>query len=62
VLVAQDERLLGIYRRADGGDGLPTAEVHRDGDRFTLPTVAGTMTAAEIYDRILDAAGRSLLR
>jgi hypothetical protein len=33
-----------------------------DGDHFELPTLSSPVAVAEIYDRILDADGRSLLR
>jgi len=36
--------------------------VYRDGDRFELPGLSAPIEVAEIYDGILDAAGRSLLR
>jgi Uma2 family endonuclease len=59
VLVAQDERRVKVYRRT--GDGWQAA-TYREGDRFELPTLASPIGVAEIYDRILDAGGRSLLR
>jgi len=59
VLVAQDERCVKIYRR-DGDTWSVTS--HRDGDLFELPVLASAVTVAEVYDGILDNAGRSLLR
>jgi Uma2 family endonuclease len=59
VLVAQDERRVKVYRRA-GGEWR--ADTYRDGDRFALPTLSGPISVAEVYDGILDGAGRSLLR
>jgi Uma2 family endonuclease len=59
VLVAQDQRRVKIYRRV-GGEWR--VESYGDGDRFELPTLSSTVAVAEIYDRILDADGRSLLR
>jgi hypothetical protein len=59
VLVAQDERRVRVYRR-DGDVWNVTA--HRDGEVFELPTLSSPVPVAEIYDGILDSAGRSLLR
>ena len=59
VLVAQDERRIKVYRR-DGGEW--NVAVYRDGDSFELPTLTRAVPVAEIYDGIVDAAGRSLLR
>jgi Uma2 family endonuclease len=59
VLVAQDQRRVKIYRRAGGEWRVDT---YGDGDRFELPTLSAPVTVAEVYDRILDADGRSLLR
>jgi len=62
LLVHQDERTVRIYRRGSGGDWKHAAEVFRDGDHFELPAVSGPIAVAEIYDGVLDAEGRSLLR
>jgi Uma2 family endonuclease len=62
VVVAQDERRVKVYRRSDGGDWRGDPEVYGQPDSFELPTLASTITIAEIYDGILDEAGRSLLR
>lgn len=59
VLVAQDQRRIKIDRRAGG---QRRADTHGDGDRFELPMLSSPVAVAEIYDRILDSAGRSLLR
>jgi Uma2 family endonuclease len=59
VLVAQDQRRSRVYRRA-GGEWR--VDSYGDGDRFELPTLSSPVAVAEIYDRILDADGRSLLR
>jgi Uma2 family endonuclease len=58
-LVAQDQRRVKIYRRAGGEWSVST---YRDGDRFELPTLTTAIPVAEVYDGILDGAGRSLLR
>lgn len=59
VLVAQDQRRVKVYRRAGSEWHVDT---YSDGDHFELPTLASPVAVAEIYDRILDADGRSLLR
>jgi Uma2 family endonuclease len=59
VLVAQDQRRVKVYRRT-GGEWR--AASYSDGDSFELPTLSASIAVAEIYDRILDSAGRSLLR
>jgi Uma2 family endonuclease len=59
VLVAQDRRHVKVYRRA-GGEWRATT--YRDGDSFELPTLSTPIPVADVYDGILDAAGRSLLR
>jgi hypothetical protein len=38
------------------------AETSVDGDIFTFPALNAPISVQEIYDNILDAAGRSLLR
>lgn len=59
VLVAQDQRRVKVYRRAGSGWRV---EPYRNGDRFELPSLSSPVEVDEIYDRILDADGRSLLR
>ena len=59
VLVAQDQRRVKVYRRA-GSEWR--VEPYRNGDRFELPALSSPVEVTEIYDRILDADGRSLLR
>jgi len=59
VLVAQDQRRVKVYRRT-GGEWQ--AATYRDGDSFELPTLSTPIPVADVYDGILDAAGRSLLR
>jgi len=59
VLVAQDQRRVKVYRRA-GGEW--NAATYRDGDSFELPTLSASIPVGDIYNGILDAAGRSLLR
>jgi len=59
VLVAQDQRRVKVYRRA-GGEWRTAA--YGDQDSFELPTLSTPVPVADIYDRILDASGRSLLR
>jgi hypothetical protein len=59
VLVAQDQRRVKVYRRA-GSEWR--ASTYRDGDSLELPTLSMPIPVSEVYDGILDSAGRSLLR
>lgn len=59
VLVAQDRRQVKLYRRT-GGEWRVTT--YGDGEHFELPTLSSPIAVREIYDGILDEAGRSLLR
>lgn len=59
VLVAQDQRRVKVYHRA-GGEWRVTT--HGDGDSLELPTLSAPIPVCDIYDGILDRAGRSLLR
>jgi Uma2 family endonuclease len=61
VIVAQDERRVRVYRRTERGDWHRDADVYRDGQSFELPVLSSAIAVADIYDGILDAAGRSLL-
>jgi Uma2 family endonuclease len=62
VVVAQDTRCVNVYRRLDTGAWRDQPEVYRDGESFQLPSVSSAVAVDAIYDGILDAAGRSLLR
>lgn len=62
VVVTQDDRWVKVYRRADAGEWSLAPDEYRDGGSFTLPGLSGEIAVAEIYDGVLDAAGRSLLR
>ncbi len=62
VVAAQDARCVKVYRRTERGEWRDKPDVYRDGDSFELPRLARPITVAEIYDGVLDAAGRSLLR
>lgn len=59
VLVSQDARLVKVYRRA-GADWV--VHTHTAGDELALPAISSAIGVGEIYDGILDEAGRSLLR
>jgi Uma2 family endonuclease len=59
VLVAQDQRRVKVYRRA-GGEWH--AAIYGDGDSFELPTLSTSIPVGDVYNGILDGAGRSLLR
>jgi len=59
LLVAQDQRRVKVYRRA-GSEWRATT--YRDGDSFELPTLSTSIPVGDVYDGILDSAGRSVLR
>jgi Uma2 family endonuclease len=62
VLAAQDERCVKVYRRTQGGEWRDGPDVYRDGESFELPGLLRAITVDEVYDGLLDASGRSLLR
>jgi Uma2 family endonuclease len=62
VLAAQDARCVKVYRRNERGEWRDVPDVYRDGDSFELPGLTRAIAVAEVYDGLLDAAGRSLLR
>jgi Uma2 family endonuclease len=62
VLAAQDARCLKVYRRTERGEWRDPPDVYRDGDSFELPGLSRAIAVDEVYDGLLDAAGRSLLR
>jgi Uma2 family endonuclease len=62
VLVAQDARCVRVYRRTEGGEWRDAPDVYGDGESFELPGLTRAIAVGEVYDRLLDANGRSLLR
>lgn len=62
VIAAQDSRLVKVYRRNERGEWRGEPEMYRDGESFELPRLTRPVAVAEIYEGILDAAGRSQLR
>lgn len=62
VLVAQDARCVRVYRRTERGKWCDEPDVYRDGDSFELPGLTRAISVHEVYDGLLDTAGRSLLR
>jgi Uma2 family endonuclease len=62
VLAAQDSRSVKVYRRTERGEWRNAPDTYRDGDTFELPNLTRALSVDEIYDDILDPAGRSLLR
>ena len=62
VLAAQDARCVKVYRRTERGEWRDVPDVYRDGDGFDLPGLTRAIAVDEVYDDILDAGGRSLLR
>lgn len=62
VIAAQDARSVRVYRRLAGGAWAAEPEVFGAGDSFELPSLTRALAVDEVYDGILDGAGRSLLR
>jgi Uma2 family endonuclease len=62
VLAAQDARLVKVYRRTEAGKWRDEPDVYHGGESFELPRLTHMITVDEVYDDILDGAGRSLLR
>jgi Uma2 family endonuclease len=62
VLAEQDSRCVKVYRRTERGEWHHEPDVYRDGESFALPKLTRTIAVDEVYDDILDGAGRSLLR
>jgi Uma2 family endonuclease len=62
VLAAQDARCVKVYRRTERGEWRDEPDVYRDGESFELPRLTCAISVDEVYDDILDGAGRSLLR
>jgi len=59
VLIRESRVLL---LRNERGEWRDVPDVYRDGDSFELPGLTRAVAVAEVYDGLLDAAGRSLLR
>jgi Uma2 family endonuclease len=62
VIAAQDERRVRVYRRGAHGEWRVDADVYRDSQSFELPVLSSAIAVADIYDGILGADGRSLLK
>ncbi len=62
VVAAQNERCVKVYRRSERGEWRPDPDVYRDGQSFELPTLSRAIAVGEVYEGVLDAAGRSLLK
>lgn len=62
VVVAQDERCVKVYRRTQSGEWRVEPDVYRGSQTFELPALLKPVIVAEVYDGILDEAGRSQLR
>jgi Uma2 family endonuclease len=62
VLAAQDTRCVKVYRRNARGEWRDEPDAYRDGESFELPRLLSAIKVDEVYDDILDGAGRSLLR
>lgn len=62
VIAAQDARWIRVYRRGERGEWHDQPHVYRAGESFELPRLTRAIAVDEIYDGVLDEAGRSLLR
>ena len=62
VIAAQDVRCVKVYRRTGRGEWRNEPDVYRGGESFELPSMTQAIAVDEVYDSILDADGRSLLR
>ena len=61
VIAAQDARCVKIYRRTERGEWRDEPDLYRDGESFELPRLLRPIAVDDVYDDILDVAGRSLL-
>lgn len=61
VLVSQDARRIEVWRRDPDGRWPGTPTTFHDGDSFLLPHASEALAVADVYDGVLDEAGRSLL-
>jgi Uma2 family endonuclease len=59
VLLAQDQRRVKVYCRMGAEWRVAT---YGDGDSFELPMLSTPILVSDVYNGILDAAGKSLLR
>src|SRR5689334_12262700 len=62
VIAAQDARCVKVYRRTERGEWRDEPEIYRGGESFELPRLTRAIAVDEVYDGLLDVAGRSLLR
>lgn len=62
VLVAQDQRCVKVHRRDGTGVWPASPEIYGHGATFSLPSLNAPIPVADVYDGVLDANGRSLLR
>jgi Uma2 family endonuclease len=62
VLAYQDQRCVKVYRRDETGAWRVEPDHYTSGESFSLPALTRPCAVDEIYDTILGAHGRSLLR
>lgn len=62
VLASQDQRRVMVFRRDERGAWRREADIYGDGEAMSLPGLKAPIAVADVYDTILDASGRSLLR
>ena len=51
-----------VYCRTERGEWRDQPDIYLDGASFELPGLTRAIAVDEVYDRLLDADGRSLLR
>jgi Uma2 family endonuclease len=62
VVAAQDARCIRVYRSDEHGSWRDLRDTYREGDSFELPALSRPIAVADLYDGVIDANGRSLLR
>ncbi|MEZ4220762.1 MAG: Uma2 family endonuclease [Polyangiaceae bacterium] len=62
VLIDQDRRRVRVYRRDSSDQWRASPETFAEGQRLALPGLSADLGVDDLYENILDAEGRSLLR
>jgi Uma2 family endonuclease len=62
VLASQDQRRVQVFRRDERGAWRREPDIYADGEAMSLPCLKAPIAVADVYETILDASGRSLLR
>jgi Uma2 family endonuclease len=61
VIAAQDAQCVKVYRRTERDEWRNEPEIYGAGESFELPRLTRAVAVDDIYDGVLDAAGRSVL-